>query len=228
MAFARRLRREPIAGQAYLSIKQRILDLAFEPGELLSENGLANEFGLSRTPIREALKRLEGDGLVDVVPQQGTFVSEIRRELVVDAQYARSALECALAADAARLRSDEDVRQLEFNLDGQALAVERGDYTALYRLDDEMHQRIAAAARRPNVWELVAEVKVHVDRARKLTLQPHHTPNLVGQHRRIVEAIIAQQSGAAAQAMKIHLSWLLDHFDEFVPPPREMALRRDQ
>lgn len=226
MAFARRQSREPIAGQAYLSIKGRILDLTFEPGELLSETRLASEFGLSRTPVREALKQLETDGLVEVVPQQGTFVSEIRRDMVVDAQYARSALECALAADAARSRTDEDVRQLQFNLSGQSLAVEREDYAALYRLDDEMHQRIAAAAQRPNVWDLVAEVKVHVDRARKLTLQPHHTPNLVEQHRAIIDAIIAKQPAAATKAMQAHLAWLLEHFDEFVPPPKPRSFGR--
>jgi len=226
MAFARRQSREPIAGQAYSSIRQRILDLEFEPGELLSENGLAAEFGLSRTPIREALKRLESDGLVDVVPQQGTFVSEIRRELVMDAQYARSALECALVADAARVRSDEDVRQLQFNLSGQELAVERADYNALYRLDEEMHQRFAIAAQRPAVWDLVAEVKVHVDRARKLTLQPHHAPNLIVQHGRIIDAVIAGRPDEATEAMKVHLSFLLEHFDEFVPPPKSRSIGR--
>lgn len=226
MAFARRQSREPIAGQAYLSIKGRILDLTFEPGELLSETRLATELGLSRTPVREALKRLETDGLVDVVPQQGTFVSQIRREMVADAQYARSALECALATDAASLRTEEDVRQLQFNLSGQSLAVGQGDYAALYRLDEEMHQRIAAAAQRPNLWDLVAEVKVHVDRARKLTLQPHHAPNLVEQHRAIIDAIIAKQPTAAYRAMQTHLAWLLEHFDEFVPPPKPGLPRR--
>lgn len=226
MAFARRQSREPIAGQAYSSIRQRILDLVLAPGEPLSENGLAAEFGLSRTPIREALKRLESDGLVDVVPQQGTFVSEIRREMVMDAQYARSALECALAGDAARFRTEEDVRQLQFNISGQSLAVERSDFATLYRLDEEMHQRIAVAAQRPNVWELVAEVKVHVDRARKLTLQPHHAPNLVEQHRKITDAIIAQQPAAAGKAMQTHLAWLLEHFDEFVPPPKPRSFGR--
>ena len=220
MAFARRLSREPIAGQAYQQIKQRILDLEFAPGELLSETRLAAEFGLSRTPVREALKRLETDGLVDVLPQQGTFVSEIRRDLVLDVQYARSALECALVADAADMRTDDDVRHLEFNISGQALAAERGDHAALYRLDEEMHQRIAIAAQREAVWDLIAEVKVHIDRARKLTLRPYHMPNLVEQHRRIVEAVIARQRNQAVEEMRSHLSFLVEHFDEFVPPPK--------
>lgn len=217
MAFARRQTREPIAGQAYLSIKQRILDLTFEPGELLSETRLAMEFGLSRTPVREALKRLESDGLVDVVPQQGTVVSQIRREMVMDAQYARSALECALVADAAKLRSDEDVRQLEFNLSGQELAVNNADLDTMYRLDEEMHQRIAMAAKRPNVWDLVLEVKLHVDRARKLSLQPHHAPNLVKQHQLIIQSIVDRNQAKAVEAMKVHLNFLVEHLDEFVP-----------
>jgi DNA-binding GntR family transcriptional regulator len=216
MAFAKRLNREPVSGQAYSEIKRRILDLTFRPGELLSETRLANDFGLSRTPVREALKRLETDGLVDVVPQQGTFVSPIRRALVRDAQFARSALECALVEDAARLRSDEDVRQLLFNLDGQERAAAAGDFALLYRLDEEMHARLAAAAGRPAIWDLVADIKIHMDRVRKLTLKPDHAPRLIAQHRAIVDAVAARDARGAAAAMADHLAFVIEHFDEFV------------
>lgn len=216
MAFAKRSNREPVSGQAYSEIKRRILDLTFRPGELLSETRLANDFGLSRTPVREALKRLETDGLVDVLPQQGTFVSPIRRELVRDAQFARSALECALVEDAARLRSDEDVRQLLFNLEGQERAAAAADFALLYRLDEEMHARLAAAAGRPAIWDLVADIKIHMDRVRKLTLKPDHAPRLIAQHRAIVDAVVARDPKAAASAMADHLAFVIEHFDEFV------------
>lgn len=216
MFFTRRPAREPIAGQAYASIRRRILDLTLAPGEAISETKLAAEFGLSRTPIREALKRLETDGLVEVIPQQGTFVSPIRRDFLLDAQFARSALECALVREAAGKRTDSDMRALDFNLAEQKLAVEAENFDGLFRLDEDMHQLIAAAAGRPAVWDLVSEIKVHMDRARKLTLRTSHGPRLIAQHTSILEAIRARDPDAAAAAMQSHLNYIVEHFDEFI------------
>ncbi|MBO9590907.1 GntR family transcriptional regulator [Devosia sp.] len=216
MAFARRNAREPAADQAYAVIRSRILELTYAPHELLSENGLATEFETSRTPVREALKRLEGEGLVEVRPQQGTFVSPIRRELVMDAQYARSALECALVADAARLRSDEDLHALEFNLAAQIRAAERQDFDLLFKLDEDMHKQIAAAARRTAVWDVIADIKIHMDRARKLSLKPYHVPTLIEQHQAIIQAIATGREDDAVAAMRDHLGFVVEHFDELV------------
>lgn len=218
MAFARRNVREPAADQAYAVIRSRILELTYAPHDALSETRLATEFEISRTPVREALKRLESEGLVEVRPQQGTFVSEIRRDLVMDAQYARSALECALVADAARLRSEEDLHALEFNLASQVRAAERQDFDLLFKLDEEMHKQIAAAAGRKAVWNVIADIKIHMDRARKLSLKPYHVPTLIEQHRAIFDALRKSDERHAVNAMKDHLSFVVEHFDELVQP----------
>lgn len=218
MAFTQRKPREPVAGRAYTEIKRRILDLSLAPGEAISETKLAAEFDLSRTPIREALKRLENDGLVEVIPQQGTFVSPIRREFLLDAQFARLALESALAREAARSRSDRDMTVLELNMADQRAAVRSRDFDNLFRLDEELHQHIAEAARRPGLWELIGEIKIHMDRARKLTLSASHGPRLIAQHEAIVSAIRDRNSDAAAVAMQEHLSFLVEHLDELLPP----------
>lgn len=218
MAFARRTTREPAADQSYAVIRARILDLTYAPGDAISETRLATEFEISRTPIREALKRLESEGLVDVRPQQGTFVSAIKRDLVMDAQYARSALECALVADAAKLRSEDHIHELRFNLSRQQRAAERGDFDTLFRLDEEMHRDIAKAAGRAAVWHVIADIKIHMDRARKLSLKPHHVPTLIEQHRAIIDAIGDRNEQDAVGAMKEHLSFVVEHFDELVEP----------
>ncbi|KQW61114.1 MULTISPECIES: GntR family transcriptional regulator [unclassified Ensifer] len=216
MAFKYTTSREPISGKAYANIKRRILDLTLPPGELLSETRLAAEFGLSRTPVREALKRLENEGLVDVVPQQGSFVSPIRREFLMDAQFARAALECALVCQASGTRSDKDLAILDANLSAQRQAAENGDFDTLYRLDEEMHEALALAAGRPHIWSLISDIKIHMDRARKLTLRPDHVPTLLAQHQAIIDAVRAQDNAAAEQAMNAHLSFIVEHFDEFI------------
>lgn len=216
MAFKNNSSREPIAGKAYASIKRRILDLSLAPGEVLSEQRLAAEFGLSRTPVREAFKRLENEGLVDVVPQQGTFVSPIRRELVMDAQFARAALECALVRLASEKRTEENIILLMENLEAQERVAARGDFDALFRLDEEMHEAIAATAGRPKIWSLISDIKIHMDRARQLTLRPDHIPTLLKQHKAILNAIRTGDAGAAETAMNDHLGFIVEHFDEFI------------
>jgi DNA-binding GntR family transcriptional regulator len=206
--------RRPVSEQAYAAIKRRILDLDFEPGQLLSELRLSQDFGLSRTPVREALKRLESEGLVDVVPQQGNFVAPIRLERVMDAQFARTALECKLAKVAAARRTAAALRGLERNLAQQTKAVAAGDFNKLYELDEAFHRAIAEAAGRPGVWELIADIKVHMDRARKLTLKPAHAPVIVTQHRAVVDALRAADADAASAAMDAHLSFVVEHFDD--------------
>jgi DNA-binding GntR family transcriptional regulator len=216
MAFARRPNREPIADQAYAAVRRRIVDLTFKPGELLSETRLATDFGLSRTPVREALKRLVSDGLVDVIPQHGTFVSPIRRESVLDAQFAREALECAVVRDAARLRSEASIGELDENLRHQKEAVRQGDYSTLYRLDEAMHEMLTQTAGRPTIWPLIADIKIHMDRVRHLTLSADHAPRIIDQHDAIVEAVRAGNSTAAAAAMSEHLRFVIEHFDDFI------------
>jgi GntR family transcriptional regulator, rspAB operon transcriptional repressor len=216
MAFKNNSTREPIAGKAYASIKRRILDLTLAPGETLSEQRLAAEFGLSRTPVREAFKRLENEGLVDVVPQQGTFVSPIRRELVMDAQFARASLECALVRLASQKRTEHDIVLLLENLEAQERVAARGDFDTLFRLDEEMHEAIAAIAGRPNIWSLISDIKIHMDRARKLTLRPDHIPTLLKQHKAILDAIGAGDPDRSEATMNEHLSFIVEHFDEFI------------
>lgn len=218
MSFKNQKLRQPVAAHAYDSIKRRILNLTLKPGEALSETRLALEFGRSRTPVREALKRLENDGLVDVVPQQGTFVSPIRRDLLMDAQFARTALECALARAAALSRGQADIASLNANLDGQEAAVAAGNAALLFELDEEMHEAIAGAAGRPNLWALILDIKIHMDRARQLTLTSEHFPTIIGQHRAIVAAIAQRDPDAAEKAMTDHLSFVVEHFDELVVP----------
>jgi GntR family transcriptional regulator, rspAB operon transcriptional repressor len=216
MAFGHRQTREPISVQVYNTIRHRILDLTFEPGALLSETRLSAELGFSRTPVREAFKRLENEGLLDVIPQHGTYVAPIRRGLVMDAQFARSALECAVVRLAAERRTPAAMLELDANFSQQKSAAAAEDFENLFRLDEEMHQIIANASGRPMIWQLIAEIKVHMDRARKLTLNPTHAPTLIAQHGAIIEAVRQSDPNAAAKAMAQHLEFLVEHFDEFM------------
>lgn len=198
--------------KVYESLRERILDLDLKPGIALSEGALAAEYGVSRTPIREALIRLVEDGLIDNRSRHRTFVSAIRFEVVMDGQFAREALEIAVVHDVAQNMTDRNREKLEANLERQEKAVKNGNFERLFHLDEQMHQLLAQASRRPGIWKFIVEHKMHTDRLRKLTLFPEHVPNLLDQHREILNALFAENPDAAAMAMRRHLRFIVEHY----------------
>lgn len=104
-------------------LRRRILDLSLEPGSSLAENELANELGVSRTPVREALILLAAEGLVEIYPQVGTFVSRIDPVAVADAQFIREALETASMRQLVPQIQSSQIIELRDILEQQRLAV---------------------------------------------------------------------------------------------------------
>lgn len=206
------MRSSPPQNHLYDHLRQRILSLDLKPGCALSEAQLARDYGVSRTPIREALIRLAGEGLIDNSARHRTFVAPIRYDAVMDGQFAREALETAIVHDVAQNMTDAIRKSLNDNLKRQKKAVEKGNLDRLYELDDRMHQSLAMFSRRPGIWKFVVERKVHTDRLRKLTLFPDHLPDLLAQHNDIVGALNDQDPDGAADAMRRHLRYIVEHY----------------
>src|ERR671918_331699 len=97
--------REPMTRQVARTLRQAIVSMRIAPGEMLSEQDLAQRFGVSRSPVREALIKLSEAGLVRVLPQRGTQVVKISRKGVEDARFIREAVETAIVRDAAKKAS---------------------------------------------------------------------------------------------------------------------------
>ena len=129
-------KRGPARPFVHAAIRDAIVRAELPPGAKLSENELADRFGVSRTPIREALGRLRDDRLVQVVPQLGTYVSRLSIQAIGDAQFIREALECAAIRPAAEQAGEEDIAALEENLRSQERVRDSGDLDAWYLLDD--------------------------------------------------------------------------------------------
>ena len=121
----------------------------------------------------------------------------------MNAQYAREALEVALAEDAARLRRPQDIVALEQNLAKQQAAVEQRNNARLFELDEELHQLIASAAGRPDIWLMVKDIKIHMDRIRRLGMFDWHVPDIIVQHRRMLDAIAKGSKSEARRAMRV-------------------------
>jgi DNA-binding GntR family transcriptional regulator len=133
--------------RAYHELEERIVTLSLAPGSVLSEQGLANELNIGRTPIREALQRLARDGLVTVLPRRGILVSAINLETQLKLLEVRKELERLMAKLAAE-RADESQRRAFAEIaKGMLAAADESDDRAFMRLDQKFNALIAAASR---------------------------------------------------------------------------------
>jgi DNA-binding GntR family transcriptional regulator len=212
----RGLRRgETAASMIYLELRQQIASLDRKPGEPISEKEIAQDFGVSRTPVREALLRLADDGLVEIFPQSGTFVSFIPVDALPEAILIRKALEEATARYAAERATPLHLAELRANLGLQAAMDAAGDYRGFHLADEVFHELIAEAAGYPGFWTLAQQVKVQVDRYRLLTLPtPGRMGRVIEEHWAIVDAIEGRDPESAASRIAFHLDSLRIHISE--------------
>lgn len=212
-------RRGPARIFVYAAIRDAIVRAELAPGTRLSENELADQFGVSRTPIREALGRLRDDRLVEVIPQLGTFVPRISAQAVSDAQFIREALECAAVRPAAELAGEEDIAKLEENLRSQERARDSSDVDAWYLLDDAYHRALCDLSDHPAVWPVSERAKSHLNRLRRISLTvPDYMPEMIVEHRAVVDAVARHDADAAEMTLRHHLRMVLRE----VPRIREM------
>jgi DNA-binding GntR family transcriptional regulator len=200
----------------YQTLRRDIVSLHRKPGDPIVEKDLAATFGVSRTPIREALLRLAAEHLVEIAPQSGTFVARIPLDALPEAIVIRRALEELAVKTAAVNASRSQIALLEANLERQRETVASDDRDAFHDADEEFHATIAGAAGYPGIWPIVQQVKLQVDRYRHLTLpQPGRMARLVEEHAAIVRAIRDGDAGLAVAKLGIHLDGLVDGLDEF-------------
>lgn len=194
----------------YATLRGAIVRGDLQPGAQLSENALAAELGVSRTPIREALGRLRDDRLVEIVPQLGTFVSRIDPRAVRDAQFIREALECAAVRRAAELAGDDDVARLEENLQAQDRARGADDLDSFYLLDDAFHRGLCDLSTHPAVWAVSERAKSHLNRVRRLSLgMPNYLTEMIDEHRAVLAAVAEHDPELAESSLRHHLRMVL-------------------
>ncbi|KAA6101542.1 GntR family transcriptional regulator [Pantoea dispersa] len=201
---------EPVNQQIYRYLRKDIVTCVIHPGSLLSEKEVSARFNVSRQPVREAFIKLAEAGLVQVLPQRGTFVRKISAQRVADGRFIREAVEIAVVRRAALEIAATGLMALEHNLQLQRLAAERHDSQAFLALDDEFHRLIAEGIDCLLAWETVENIKATMDRVRFLTLSEVSPPeSLIQQHEEIFAALKAKNADAAEKAMRRHLQEMI-------------------
>ena len=196
-------------------LRDLIVSLALVPGAALSRAALQEQFGLSSTPIRDALMRLEQEGLVDVFPQSRTIVSLIDVPLARQAQFLRRSIEQEAVRVLAAAPDAGLVERLEAIIREQRVLAKRGDLEAFNQADLAFHKILYDAAGVPDLWVLVRKRSGHIDRIRRLHLPiGSKAAHIVRDHSAIVKAIAEGQPERAQSALRDHLSRSLAFTDE--------------
>jgi DNA-binding GntR family transcriptional regulator len=197
--------------QTLETLRREIIALHLAPGAALSENELSAELGVSRTPVRESLILLQGEGLVQVYPQVGTFVSLVDPERVAEAQFIREAIECSSLASVGLPLPVADGDALADNLRRQDGVAARNDADAFFELDEEFHRTLLRIGGHESAWRTVTSQKAHLDRARRLSLvDTRPLTALVEQHRSVADALVAGDRTAAVGHLRTHLRAVFD------------------
>jgi DNA-binding GntR family transcriptional regulator len=215
---AHALRMKPnqaLSRQIYDLLRDEISTFVRKPYEQVSEQAIASELGVSRTPVREALARLSELGFVDIFPQSGTIIAPLRLPDLEKSQFLREALELALLRRAMAGPGARDLaRMLRLELAVQTTLVEVRDSIRFYAADEAFHAQIAAHAGLAPVLQEMARAKTHMDRFRHLMLSGIDSlPTILDQHVGIVEGIESGKIAKAESAMQTHLRRILDFVD---------------
>lgn len=207
---AGRPRSETAAARIYADLRAELVSLQRRPGDPILEAEIALSYGVSRTPVREAILRLSDEGLVEIFPQSGILVARIPLAALPEAIIIRRSLEETTARMAAERASSSRILGLHSILERQREANLAGDREAFHHADEAFHATIADIAGHPGIWKLILQVKIHVDRFRRLT-QPQRGPmiGVIAEHEAIAAAIEARDPGAAEAAMAVHLEFLM-------------------
>ena len=206
------------------ALRTDIIVLRLKPGTRVSENELARRFGTSRTPVREALLRLVEEGLVEVWPQRGTFITRISLSAVRRARFVREAMEVAILRQAAESGlSPATLARLDEALADQEAA--RDDAARFTLADDAFHRAFADGIDVGNVWSVLEREKVQFDRLRFLSL-PNVTPvdTLIAQHKAMLAAVKAGDVVQAERATREHLSEVLKVADTLAATHAELIV----
>jgi DNA-binding GntR family transcriptional regulator len=199
-----------IANRIFDWVRGAIVQLALPPGSPLSEADIAQRFGVSRQPVREAFIKLAEAGLVEIRPQRGTFVRLISRREVENARFLREAIEVAVVRSAAERIGEKEEAELRGLLEEQRRLAASGDNVAFLRSDELFHQALSRVADCEHAWRVIEGLKAQMDRVRYLSL-PQATPltTIIDQHEKIVWALHSRDPLVAEDAMRRHLNEIL-------------------
>lgn len=196
----------PLRDVVFNTLRRAILTGELKPGERLMEIHLANRLGVSRTPIREAIRKLELEGLVTMIPRRGAEVAQITEKSLQDVLEVRRALDALCAELACDRITDEGKAALKKACDGFAAATKAGEIVDIAAADVALHDIIVQATGNQRLISLINNLSEQMYRYRFEYIKDESGhENLVSEHRMIYESIMRGDKEGAAAAARLHI-----------------------
>ena len=197
-----------LSDKVYHHLRDDITEGRYHPGDYLVELKIADELNVSRTPVREALKQLELEGLVSSQPNRGVVVIGITNEDIRDVFTIRHLLEGQAAYWAAERISDQQLDQLSELVELMDLYTRKNDTEHLVRLDSKFHEVIYEACNSKTLYHILTSLHQNIHRARQSSLgMPNRAPNSLEEHRSIFSALERHDADAAKSYMEQHVTY---------------------
>ena len=197
---------KPLREIVFETLRDAIISQTLEPGERLMEIQMADEMGVSRTPVREAIRKLELEGLVIMVPRKGAYVAGISVKDIHEVFEVRTSLEGLAASLAAQRITPEELDEMEKNLFLEAGELEGNNLRSIVEIDTTFHDLLYKAARNEKLLQLVSNLQEQLQRFRSASLaRPGRSKGALDEHRKILEAIALGDSKLAQKLAMVHI-----------------------
>lgn len=196
-----------LRGRVFNQIREAILEGEYKPGDVLRESTIAQKMNVSRTPVREAIRQLELEGLVHSIPNKETIVSGITNEDVHDILMIRTRLEGLAARYAAERITDKEIKEMEEVLALTEFYVSREDINELKGLDHKFHEIMYKATDSKILNHVLSDFHDYIQNARKTSIAtPGRAKRLLQEHHDIYEAIKQRDADQAEKLLNQHIA----------------------
>jgi DNA-binding GntR family transcriptional regulator len=199
--------RRPLHEEAVDRLRDQIVQGRLTPGQRLNERQLCEQLGISRTPLREAIKLLATEGLVDLLPNRGAVVSAVDPDRIAEALVVMGALEALAGECACTQASDETIAAIRTLHDEMLAMHAKGDLAGYFRYNQLIHMSIVEASRNPVLANTYRQLNANVKRARYMAnLSRERWDAAVAEHEQIIRALERRDAGALRTLLADHLS----------------------
>lgn len=205
----------PLKEVIYMEVKNKILNLEYKPGQMISETEISELLNVSRTPVREVFIRLSYEKLIDIYPQKGTFVSLVDLSYVKESVYMRNLLECQIAGEIIDSGTKDLPAEIKKNIRLQKDLVENeGNIEEFLELDNDFHKVIFKAVNHETIWDIISTTRIHYNRFRLLTMyEPEMLKRVFQEHFDIMTKIEEGDKAGCNTLLKKHHYNGLEHAD---------------
>lgn len=193
----------------YLTLKNSIVELMIKPGETISIKDLSEQLGIGRSPVRDALIKLEKEGLIKSMPQKGTMIAKIDMERVEEEQFLRECLEEKTMKLFMKVVEVSDIKKIKCIYEKQLECIKQMDSRKFLQYDEDFHEVFYLTANKPLCWQTIQSMSGHYRRIRLLSLLEHDImQNVLLQHEKMISFIEENKTEELLELTQDHITKL--------------------